>query len=182
MQRMGDLSSQSATWRQRQPGAARKIEVVGPLLALRRQCDRRLVNVITDGIPATTVPRPTGNRPSIRSSARRRRAGDKTSEPGPLVFHFSGSGRRAGDFKTPDGTIPNSFNRAGYAEGGASYVTQHGYFGGSFAYDRTHYGIPFVEEGETNLDPRRKLFDLRGERRDLTGFINSFRASLGVRR
>jgi iron complex outermembrane receptor protein len=96
--------------------------------------------------------------------------------------HFAGSGRRAGDYDTPDGEIPNSFSRAGLAEVGASYVADKGYFGASFAYDRSHYGIPFVEEGETNLDPRRKIFNLRGERRNMGGLFESVRASLGVRR
>ena len=30
----------------------------------------------------------------------------------------------------------------------------------TLAYDKTHYGIPLVEAGETNLDPRRNVFTL----------------------
>jgi iron complex outermembrane receptor protein len=52
----------------------------------------------------------------------------------------------------------------------------------SAGYDRSHYGIPFVEEGETSLDPRRKTFDVRAERRDLSGPFSSLRLTLGVRR
>ena len=43
--------------------------------------------------------------------------------------------------------MPNSFNRGGAAEVGLSWTGQNGYFGGSDAYDKTHYGIPLVEEG-----------------------------------
>jgi hypothetical protein len=94
----------------------------------------------------------------------------------------SGSARRAGDYKAPDGDIPNSFNRAGFAEVGLAYTSNDGYFGGSYAYDRSHYGIPLVEEGETNLDPRRQIFNVRGERRNIGGIFDSVRGSFGVRR
>jgi iron complex outermembrane receptor protein len=109
-------------------------------------------------------------------------AGNVTVGNGRVALHLSGSGRRAGDFRTPDGDIPNSFNRAGLAQVGVAYTSDSGYFGGSFAYDRTHYGIPLVEEGETNLDPRRKIFTLRGEARNLGGLFDSVRGSFGVRR
>ena len=106
---------------------------------------------------------------------------------GNVALHLSGSGRRAGDYKTPDGEIPNSFNRAGFAEAGVAYTADNGYFGGSFAYDKTHYGIPLVEEGETNLDPRRQIFTLRGERRNIGGALRLVprlvrRAALPARR
>src|SRR6185312_13204112 len=44
------------------------------------------------------------------------------------------------------------------------------------------YGIPLVEEGETNLNPRRQIFTLRGEKRQLGGIFDSFRGLFGVRR
>ena len=100
---------------------------------------------------------------------------------GQVAVHFSGSGRRTGDFRSPDGDVPNSFTRAGYGEAGVSYTGANGYFGGSYAYDRTHYGIPFVEEGETNVDPRRQVFTLRGEKRNMSGWFDGFRGSFGVR-
>jgi len=99
-----------------------------------------------------------------------------------VALHLSGSGRRSGDYRTPDGEVPNSFNRAGYGEVGAAYTSETGYFGGSYAFDKTHYGIPLVEEGETNLDPRRHIVTLRGEKRDLAGAFDSIRGSFGVRR
>src|SRR6185295_16377773 len=98
------------------------------------------------------------------------------------ALHVSGSGRRSGDYATPDGDVPNSFSRAGFFEVGVAKTSANGYFGASGGYDRTHYGIPLVEAGETNLDPRRKLFDVRAERRNLSGPFSAVRFSLGIRR
>jgi iron complex outermembrane receptor protein len=185
--RMGDLSSQSGDHGVNvNPASAQKIEVVrGPATLLYgANAIGGLVNVITSAIPTTVVPRPAANLTFDLGSAASEGggAGDITVGRGALAAHFSASGRRSGDFKAPDGTVPNSFSRAGFFEGGVSRVSEHGYVGGSFAFDRTHYGIPFVEEGETNLDPRRRLFDIRAEQRDLNGFFSSVRASFGVRR
>jgi iron complex outermembrane receptor protein len=101
---------------------------------------------------------------------------------GTVAVHFAASGRRSRDYKTPEGTIPNSFSRAGLAQVGASYTKPNGYVGASYAYDRTHYGIPLVEEGQTNLNPRRQIVNFRGERRSASGLFESFRGSIGVRR
>jgi iron complex outermembrane receptor protein len=185
--RMGDLSSQSGDHGVNvNPASANKIEVVrGPATLLYgANAIGGLVNVITTNIPTAVVSRPSGNLTLDLGSASSEGggAGDITVGRGPIAAHFSASGRRSGDFKAPDGTVPNSFNRAGFVEGGVSRVSERGYVGGSLAFDRTHYGIPFVEDGETNLNPRRKIFDVRAERRELSGFFSSVRASLGVRR
>src|SRR4030095_2634441 len=37
-------------------------------------------------------------------------------------------------------------------------------------------------EGETNLDPRRQILNVRGERRNMGGFFDSVRGSFGLRR
>src|SRR5439155_17431187 len=86
------------------------------------------------------------------------------------------------DFKSPEGTIPNSYNRADQAQVGAAYTANTGYLGASYGYDRTHYGIPLVEDGNTNLDPRRQNFTVRGEKRGMGTMFDSFRGSLGIRR
>jgi iron complex outermembrane receptor protein len=185
--RMGDLSSQSGDHGVNvNPAAARKIEVVrGPATLLYgANAIGGLVNVITDAIPTTIVTRPSGTLTFDAGSAAGDvgGAGSVTAGRGPVALHFAGSARRAGDFEAPDGSVPNSFNRAGFVEMGISRVSERWYVGASAGYDKTRYGIPFVEEGETNLDPRRTLVDVRAERREMTGLINSFRASLGVRR
>jgi iron complex outermembrane receptor protein len=181
-QRMGDLSSQSGDHGVNvNPAAASKIEIVrGPATLLYgANAIGGLVNVITRSIPTAPIDGATGNLTLDLGSAASEAggAGDVTVGRGHLAAHFSGSGSRSGDYATPDGEIPNSFRRAGFGEGGVSFVTDNGYVGGSIGYDRTHYGIPLVEEGETNLDPRRTVVDLRAERRNLPGLFNSIRLS-----
>jgi iron complex outermembrane receptor protein len=185
--RMGDLSSQSGDHGVNvNPASASRIEVVrGPATLLYgANAIGGLVNVITNEIPTAPVKAPTGSFTLDAGTGAKESgaAGDVTVGNGNVALHFSGSGRRAGDFRSPDGDVPNSFSRAGFAEVGLAYTGDTGYFGGSYAYDRTHYGIPFVEAGQTNLDPRRQVFTLRGEKRNMGGFFDGFRGSFGVRR
>ena len=181
-QRMGDLSSQSGDHGVNvNPAAASKIEVVrGPATLLYgANAIGGLVNVITRSIPTAPVTGTTGNLTFDLASAAGEAgaAGDITAGRGRLAVHLSGSGRRAGNYSSPDAEIPNSFRRAGLGEGGVSFVTTDGYIGASVGYDRTHYGIPFVEEGETSLNPRRTVVELRGERRHLSGPFESVRVA-----
>jgi iron complex outermembrane recepter protein len=185
--RMGDLSSQSGDHGVNvNPASASRIEVVrGPATLLYgANAIGGLVNVITNEIPDAPVTRPTGSFTFDAGTAAgvAAGAGDITLGSGNVALHASGSGRRAGNYDSADGEIPNSYSRAGFAQVGAAYTGQTGYVGGSYAYDRTHYAIPFVEEGETNLNPRRNIVNLRGEKRSLTGFFDSLRGSFGVRR
>ncbi len=185
--RMGDLSSQSGDHGVNiNPASATRIEVVrGPATLLYgANAIGGLVNVITNEIPSAPVTTSTGSFTFDTGSGARTAggAGDVTVGNGHVALHVSGSGRRAGDFRSPDGDIPNSFNRAGFGEVGLAYTSANGYFGGSYAYDRTHYGIPFVEAGETNLNPRRQILTVRGEKRNMGGAFDMFRGSFGVRR
>jgi iron complex outermembrane receptor protein len=168
------------------PAAATSIEVVrGPATLLYgSNAIGGLVNVVTNEIPRAPVKTATGSFTfdAASNAGQAAGAGDVTVGNGRVALHVSGSARRAGDYKAPDGDIPNSFNRAGFAEVGLAYTSNDGYFGGSYAYDRSHYGIPLVEEGETNLDPRRQIFNVRGERRNIGGIFDSVRGSFGVRR
>jgi iron complex outermembrane recepter protein len=185
--RMGDLSSQSGDHGvNANPASASTIEVVrGPATLLYgANAIGGLVNVITNDIPRMPVTRPSGSVTFDASSGAPGGggAGDVTVGNGKFALHMAGSGRRSQDFKTPEGEIPNSFSRAGAAEVGAGYTSENGYLGASYAWDRSHYGIPFVEEGVTNLDPRRQNVTIRGERRNMGGFFDGFRGSFGVRR
>jgi iron complex outermembrane recepter protein len=185
--RMGDLSSQSGDHGVNvNPASASRIEVVrGPAtLLFGANAIGGLVNVVTNEIPAGPVRAPTGSFTvdAAANAGQAAGAGDVTVGNGTFALHLSGSGRRSGDYRSPDGDVPNSFNRAAFGEVGAAYTSDNGYFGGSYAFDKTHYGIPLVEAGETNLDPRRQLFTLRGEKRNMGGAFDSFRGSFGVRR
>lgn len=185
--RMGDLSSQSGDHGVNvNPASASSIEVVrGPATLLYgANAIGGLVNVITNDIPKAPVRSPTGSFTFDAGSGATEAggAGSVTVGNGTIALHLSGSGRRSGDFRSPEGDVPNSFNRAALAEVGLAYTAANGFFGGSYAYDRTHYGIPLVEEGETNLNPRRQIFTIRGEARNMGGLFDSFRGSFGVRR
>jgi iron complex outermembrane recepter protein len=185
--RMGDLSSQSGDHGVNvNPASATRLEVVrGPATLLYgANAIGGLVNVVTNEIPTAPVLKPTGSMTFDGGSAAKEggAAGDISVGAGHFAVHLSGSGRRSSDYKSPDGTIPNSFSRAGFAEVGLGYVADKGYLGMSYAYDKTHYGIPLVEAGETNLDPRRQIFNIRGERHGMGGLFETVKASVGVRK
>ena len=118
------------------PASASKIEVVrGPATLLYgANAIGGLVNVITKSIPTAPVSAATGSVTTDLASAAGQAgaAGDITAGRGAFAVHFAASGRRAGDYKSPEGDIPNSFNRAGLVEGGGALVKSRGYLGASF--------------------------------------------------
>jgi iron complex outermembrane receptor protein len=83
---------------------------------------------------------------------------------------------------TPEGTVPNSQSRNGFANVGASWTGTNTYVGGSYGYDDTKYGIPLVESGQIQLTPRRHAITFRGGAQGLSGAIDSYRATLALRR
>ncbi len=185
--RMGDLSSQSGDHGVNlNPSTASSIEVVrGPATLLYgASAIGGLVNVVTNDVPRAPVTRPTGSFTADAGSAAPGggAAGDVTVGNGRLALHLAGSGRRSQDLTTPDGTLPNSFSRAASAEVGGGYTSERGYVGASYSWDRTHYGIPFLEEGVTNLDPRRHSLTVRGESKVGRGIFDGVKGSFGVRR
>ena len=56
------------------------------------------------------------------------------------------------------------------------------YVGASYGYDDTKYGIPVVEEGQISLTPKRHSFSARAGAQNLDGWLQSYRATIGVRR
>ena len=186
-QRVGDLSSQSGDHGVSiNPAAAQKIEVVrGPATLLYgANAIGGLVNVITDEIPTHKQNGTSGNISLDLGSAAKEggAAGDVHVGNGVFALHVAGSGRRSGDVETPEGEVANSQSRNGMANIGLSWTGEKGYFGGSYSYDDTKYGIPVVEEGQVQLTPRRNSFNLRSGAENLSGAFSSFRATLGVRR
>jgi iron complex outermembrane recepter protein len=185
--RMGDLSSQSGDHGVNvNPASAERIEVVrGPATLLYgANAIGGLVNVVTNEIPTAPVTKATGllTFDAASGAPGGGGAGNVTVGTGRFAVNIAAAGRRQNDFKSPEETIPNSFNRSGMAQVGAAYTANTGFFGASYGYDKTHYGIPFVEAGETNLNPRRQNFTVRGEKRSMGGVFDSFRGSFGVRR
>jgi iron complex outermembrane receptor protein len=185
--RTGDLSSQSADHGVMvNPLASERVEVVrGPATLLYgANAIGGLVNVITSEIPMQPVTGVSGAAQLDLASAAGEAGGaaDITVGGGRWAMNAGGTGQRSGDISTPLGDVDNSQSRGGMGHVGLAYTADNGYFGGSYAYDDRRYGVPMVEEGETELTPRQHAFTLRGERRGLPGFIRSVRGSLGVTR
>jgi iron complex outermembrane receptor protein len=186
-QRLGDLSSQSGDHGVPiNPAAAQRIEVVrGPATLLYgANAIGGLVNVITDEIPTRPQMGVSGNFTFDFGTAANEAAGagDVHAGNGTLALHVGGGGRRSGDVATPDGDLANSQSRNGFGNAGLSWTGAKSYVGGSYGYDDTKYGIPVVEDGQVQLTPRRHAFSLRAGANGLPGAIESYRATLALRR
>ena len=186
-QRLGDLSSQSGDHGVPiNPAAAQRIEVVrGPATLLYgANAIGGLVNVITDEIPTKPQMGASGNFTFDLGTAANEAAaaGDVHVGNGTVALHVGGGGRRSSDVATPEGDLENSQSRNGFGNVGLSWTGAKSYFGGSYGYDDTRYGIPVVEEGQVQLTPRRHAFSLRAGAQGLSGAIDSYRATLAVRR
>ena len=178
-QRMGDLSSQSGDHGvTMNPASAQRIEVVrGPATLLYgANAIGGLVNVITDEIPNKPHRGATGNFTVDAGSAASEGGGaaDVLVGNGTFALHLSGAGRRSGDVDTPEGEVVNSQSRSGLGNVGLAWTGGRGYFGGSYGYDDTKYGVPEIEGGIIQLTPRRHSFSLRGGAEGLDGRIRLF--------
>jgi iron complex outermembrane receptor protein len=185
-QRIGDLSSQSGDHGVTvNPAASTRIEVVrGPATLLYgANAIGGLVNVISDAVPTQRFEGLSGGFTLDFGSAAAEAGGAADLRWGNTrwAVHASGSGRRSGDVGTPQGEVANTQSRGGFGSAGAAWTGEHAYFGGSYGYDDTKYGIPFVEEGLIQLTPRRHTFGLRGGANSLSGPFESFRALFGYR-
>ena len=186
-QRVGDVSSQSGDHGVTvNPAGSTRIEVVrGPATLLYgSNAIGGLVNVISDAIPTQRVSGTHGGATIDFGTA----ATDGGGAADVLVgntrwaFRASGSGRRSGNVDTPEGTIDNTQSRSGFASVGLAYTGEKGYVGGSYGYDDVKYGIPFVEDGNIQLTPRRHMVGLRAGADNLAGTFESFRVLFGARR
>ena len=77
--------------------------------------------------------------------------------------------------------MPNSQSNSKSGGGSLASTGENGFLGASYQCVDTRYGVPFVEEGGTTLHPRRHRVDLRGEKRNLGGFISGVRFVGGFR-
>lgn len=186
-QRTGDISSQSADHGVTlNPAAATQVEVVrGPATLLYgANAIGGLVNVISNQIPNRPVPHTTGAaQVDLASNAGQAgAAADISVGNGTWALNIGGSGRRAGDFTTPAGDVENSQTRGAFGSVGVSRTAQNGYLGASVQIDDTRYGVPFVEDGGIELNPRRRVLNTRGELRNLNGVFDSVRGSVAYHR
>jgi iron complex outermembrane receptor protein len=186
-QRTDDLSSQSADHGVAiSPLAAERVEVVrGPATLLYgANAIGGLVNVVTDVIPTKPVTKTDGAAQVELGTAAEEAGGAADLSLGNRRFalHLGGSARRSGDVSTPLGETPNTQSRSAFGHVGGAYTTDKGFLGASYQYDDSKYGIPFVEEGETQLTPRRHTVSMRAQTKGLDRFVDGLRTSFNVRR
>jgi iron complex outermembrane receptor protein len=184
--RVGDLSSQSADHGLVvNPVGSSRIEVVrGPATLLYgANAIGGLVNVISDAIPTARIDGARGGMTIDVGSAAAEIGGAADLRWGnnQWAVHASGSGRRSGDVNTPEGETANTQSRGGFGSVGAAWTGARSYVGGSYGYDDTRYGLPFVEEGQVELTPRRHIFGARAGADGLGGIFSSYRALFGYR-
>jgi iron complex outermembrane recepter protein len=186
-QRIGDLSSQSGDHGVPvNPASASRIEVVrGPATLLYgANAIGGLVNIISDTIPNKPIQGAHGGVVIDLGSAANEFVGatDIAAGNSHWAFRAGVSGHRSGDVSTPEGDVENSQSRGGFGNVGLSYTGAKGYLGASYGYDDTRYGIPFVEEGQVELTPRRHMFAFKGEATNLSGPITGLRVDVAARR
>jgi iron complex outermembrane recepter protein len=186
-QRTGDLSSQSADHGVTvNPASAERIEVVrGPATLLYgANAIGGLVNVLTQQIPTAGVNGATGNFTFDAGSNAREAAGGGELRLGNGAFAVAigANGRHTGNFRTADEEIDNSKLRQSGFNVGVSRTMDRNYVGASYVFDDSKYGIPFVEEGETQLTPQRHAVTVRAGGSGLNRSITSYRATLGIKR
>ncbi len=92
-----------------------------------------------------------------------------------FLFFGNGSGQKANDYRTPLGTVLNSYARTGNFSGGAGYFARRGWLSFTYGDDYRRYGIP-VEPDEIDFEfykTRRRSYEIKGGLRELGGFIES---------
>jgi len=91
-----------------------------------------------------------------------------------LVFG-SGGAQKANDYRTPAGTVLNSFARTRTTSGGLGWFPRKAWLVFSYSYDRRRHGIPVKPDAIDfeSLRERRHSFQLKGGLRDLHGFIEN---------
>ena len=91
-----------------------------------------------------------------------------------LIFG-SGGAQKANDYRTPVGTVLNSYARSANVSGGAGWFPRKGWLSFNYAYDRRRYGIP-VEPDEIDfeyLKMRRHSYEVKAGLRELGNWIES---------
>jgi iron complex outermembrane receptor protein len=90
-----------------------------------------------------------------------------------FLFFANGGAQGANDYRTPLGTVLNSFARTGNVSGGAGWFPRKGWLSFTYTYDRRRYGIP-VGPDELDLEflrARRQSYEVKGGLREMGGLI-----------
>jgi iron complex outermembrane recepter protein len=96
-----------------------------------------------------------------------------------LIFG-SGGAQRANDYRSPQGTVLNSFARTGSGSGGAGWFPRKGWLVFNYSYDRRRHGIPVRPDAIDfeSLRERRQSFQVKGGLRDLQSVIENVDVAL----
>src|SRR5216684_2159443 len=89
-----------------------------------------------------------------------------------LIFS-NGGAQKSNDYRTPAGTVLNSYVRGGNWSGGAGWFPRRGWLAFSYSYVRRRHGIP-VELDKIDfefLKERRHSYEVKGGLRGFHGFI-----------
>ncbi len=90
-----------------------------------------------------------------------------------FLFFANGGAQKANDYRTPVGTVLNSYARNGNFSGGAGWFPRKGWLSFAYTHDRRRYGIP-VKPDAIDLEylkMRRHSYQVKGGLRELKGFI-----------
>lgn len=92
-----------------------------------------------------------------------------------VLFLANGGAQKANDYRTPTGTVLNSFARSGNVSGGAGWFPRKGWLAFNYTYDRRRHGIPVRADAIDfeSLKERRNGYEVKGGLRELVGFIES---------
>src|SRR5918992_2752859 len=145
--RAGDMSSTSGDHAVSvDPTSAKRIEVVrGPMsLLYGSSALGGVVNVVREDIPESLPEHSHGVAVLGGASVDRAAAasGTLTTRIGSFAVRGDGSYRRAGDVRTPLGTLSNTSAETHSLSGGAALIAGWGHAGGSYRYYENDYGIP----------------------------------------
>ena len=97
-----------------------------------------------------------------------------------FLFFANGGAQKANDYRTPIGTVLNSYSKNGAASGGFGWFPRKGWLSVTYADDRRRYGIPVQPDAIDfeYLVMRRHNYEIKGGLRGLDGFVES--ADFGV--
>jgi len=90
-----------------------------------------------------------------------------------VLFFANGGAQKANDYRTPVGTVLNSYARNANFSGGAGWFPRQGWLSFTYTHDHRRYGIP-VKPDAIDLEylkMRRHSYQIKGGLRELKGFI-----------
>jgi iron complex outermembrane receptor protein len=169
------------------PLTASRFEVVrGPMsLLYGSSALGGVVNVIRDEVP-TTLPEHVEGVASVNGTSVDRGGGIGgvvNGRAGRVALRAEGSGRHAGDLRTPLGTLANTGLDTYSASAGAAYIGSRGYAGAAYRYFDNDYGVPggFVGGHDlgVTIQMRRHTARADAELRPASGPFASVRATAG---